>query len=235
MKKPHYTSKNIFKKFIILSTIVFCLSNCSNKNHEIIIDSKFLNDNSLVIDDSITVVNKVQKAFFENILLKSGNHSLSINGKETNFEITKNGLLNLNHQQFIVFPIRYENSESISMRSFDLPLIVGDTLIIYSYTKNQSQLEKSLKNTRSSFLFSKDRITLTSIKNTFIPKTWDYTISTLPDKISDRYESKDVKVILEVSDFYKLVKAGYYTDYKAEKLDNENLKDLIIALSNKIQ
>ncbi|QXP61751.1 hypothetical protein [Olleya sp. HaHaR_3_96] len=235
MKRPHYTSKNIFNKFVILSTIVFCLYNCSNKNHEIIIDSAFLNDNSVVIDHSITVVNKVQKAFFEKILLKSGNHSLSINGKETNFEITKNGLLNLNHQQFIVFPIRYENSESMSVRSFDLPLIVGDTMIIYSYAKNQSQLEKSLKNTRSSFLYSKDRITLTSNKDIFIPKTWDYTISTLPDKISNNHNSKDVKVILEVLDFYKLFKAGYYTGYKAEKLENENLKDLIIALSNKIQ
>lgn len=225
----------IFKKIIILSTVVFCLSSCSSKNHEIIIDSKYLNDNTVIIDDSIHITNKVQEAFFEKILLKSGTHSLSINGKVIGIEISENGLLNLNHQQYIIFPVRYKSSESVGMRSFDLPLIVGDTLIIYSYAKNQSRLEESLKNTRSSFLFSKDRITLSSIKNTFIPQTWDYTIATLPSKITDSYDSKDVKVILEVSDFYKLIKAGSYTDYKAEKLENENLKDLIIALSRKIQ
>ncbi|MFT3738007.1 MAG: hypothetical protein QM786_04560 [Breznakibacter sp.] len=226
------------KKIVNLFLIQILLLGCAKEkiNVNVFVSSKFLNDNAVKIDDTLTLKQNRCEEGYCKFVLKSGEHLLSINNKKTKFEIGEyGGILNVEKRDFVIFPIKYTSNDEITNASInsDFPIII-DSLIIYekSIASNQADLIKLLKNSAAKEIFSYN-IEKMDKSQLFINKNWDYEINdTISEYITVKTTAK--KGIIEHK--RKIVSAELFVLY-AKNSNNWNVelienKDLIELVKN---
>jgi hypothetical protein len=224
------------KNNIIIPIVLFIvLSSCNKERIDVyvIINSNFLKSNKVVIDDTLVLKNIAPTDSFTNIVLKSGEHQLTVNGNsKQDFMLgEKGGLLNLDKREYVILPIKYSTNDWLSNSSFtmDYPIII-DSLIIYEkWAKTQDELLDIIKNSNM-----KEAIQMNLAKidkdQLYIEKVWDYGLyDVLPESIDSEGTVEFKKQIMYSLTF--LIYAELSDQYHVEKIKNKE----IISIMDKLK
>jgi hypothetical protein len=226
------------KIFLIPILLMTALLSCNRKaDVNVLINSNFLKANSVIIDDTFDLKKFAVKDTFITIILKSGEHKLSINksAKESFTVSRQGGILNLDHCAYVIFPIKYKTDDILANAAFMLGLpIILDSLVVYQkeLAKNQSDLISLLKNPNIKDMITKNHMKIEK-DQLFIDKDWDYGINEeMPDTIT---VSSDMHVNFKRKIGYTstfLAYAFVSNEYNIEKIENKELADLINKLKD---
>lgn len=213
--------------------IFLILTACKEKNVDVnvYVNSEFIGNNKVVIDDTLILKKNDCTNTYCMFILKSGEHTLSINNTKVKLEIgNKGGILNVDHQDFVIFPIRYSsknNTIANAIVNIDLPIII-DSLIIYEKTlaPNQTDLVELLNKKSFREFVNIDKIQKINKDQLFINKTWDYDMyENSPDTIESQYVAEDKKKIAKAELF--LIYAKLSDEYIVETIKKKELIELI--------
>ncbi len=198
------------------------------------VSAEFLNKNIVKIDDTLTLKQNQRKTDYIKFVIKSGKHTISINGNKSTIKIGEGGgILNLEKCDFVIFPIKYDSNDEITsaMINTDFPIVL-DSIIIYkkNLASNQVELIKLLKNPIAKDLFSyhlekidKDQL--------FIDKNWDYGINdSIPEYITvettaEKGNVEKKRKVVNAKTF--LLFAKLCNNYNVELIKNKELIELI--------
>jgi hypothetical protein len=222
------------KNYVIsLVILTFAIVSCNKSvDTNVLVNSNFLKNNRVIIDDTLVLKSIDTSKIFTSIVLLSGDHKVSVNDNaKESFTVGKSGgILNLDHSEYVIFPIKYSTDDILANAAFvvNLPIII-DTLIVYQkeMAPNQSEILNLLKSENSKDFFNKDLIK-TGKEQLFINKDWDYGLDDdMPSTIttSDKNIINYKKKILPASIF--LIYARISNEYNVEKIENEELISLI--------
>jgi hypothetical protein len=227
--------KLIFFQILLLAWLISCNT---KKDVDVLVNSSFIKANNVIVDDTIDLKKFASKDSFTIIPFKSGEHKLSVNKKVLkNFTVgTKGGILNLDHQAYVIFPIKYKtDNDVLGNASFmsGLPIII-DSTVIYQKTlaKNQTELISLLKSPNF-----KDMITNSHVKiekdQLFIDKDWDYGINEkIPDTIITSTEMV-VQFKKKIDYTYTFLAYAFLSDdYNIEKITETELFNLLNKLKD---
>lgn len=92
-------------RFVLL-IFLFALVSCSNQV-EISFPSNFAKENEVIINNEHNLKDYIQETDYSFIAINKGVTDVMINGKEKSIDILEDGLLNLNEEEFVIFPIIY--------------------------------------------------------------------------------------------------------------------------------
>jgi hypothetical protein len=216
--------------------LMLILGGCAKETVKVavFVNTKFISNNTVIIDDTLTLkVGKCKKEYCKFDLM-SGEHILSINNKKEKFNVSENGgVLNVEHCDFVIFPIKYTSNDEITKASIetDFPIIV-DSLIIYgkNIASNQINLVSLLRNPNSKeiFNYNLEKIDKSQL---FINRNWDYDIN---DTISDTLSVKTTAEKGIIANKRKIVDAKLFVFYakisnvyNVELIEEKELMELI--------
>jgi hypothetical protein len=197
LKKPLFI---IPLKLTFTFFLVAALLSCESKMVEVSVSNAIISSQKIVIDDTLVLKVKPDSKTYSTLQLSTGSHSFSINGTtKQNFKVgDEGGILNLNQQEFVIYPITYSNTTAADINhdivNLNYPIII-DSFIVYNrgMVNAQSELISFLKNENIKDFLNRD-IIKTPANQLFINKTWDYNVDQEPsDSISVKVETKDTK------------------------------------------
>jgi len=223
------------KEHLFYIAITLLLASCSERtNVRVFVDSRFIKANKVILDDTLTLKNDSCPTAFCDFSLPSGEHTLSINGKKEQVEIGKNGgILNVEHAEFVIFPIKYTSNDNItkSMVETDFPLLI-ENFVVYekSLAPSQTSLISLMKNDMAKDLFNY-KINKTDKNLSFIDKSWDYDMN---DPIADSITIETTATAGNIEYKKTIIKAAPFLIYASksgifhvEPVENKELVDLI--------
>lgn len=196
-----------------LPILVSMLASCSGKKVTITYNAAYCRTHAVKIDDSITLKSDDQHVFVKRQLQK-GKHTLSISpGVSVPFDVEENGILNIAHEEFVIFPVRFTLGQGISNATLGLPnAVVIDTFAVGSPSffntyaailKKDGILQRGNGNDKTELLKT-DRNVL------FINQTWDLDITDdIPGAVQENVSGKATeanayrKKVLEARQFVR--------------------------------
>lgn len=238
LKKYKMTSKTkILCDFVLLFSSLCILIGCSNEPVSVIVNSDFIEKNNILID-GVKVRHDETAKRYQKILIKPGDHKVSINGgKEKQFNVSKmGGLLNLDEQEYVLMPIHYQTKESITTSSRPIPVIFDSLVALHkNLGTDQEKIIKFLSNKRfkgsamycGGEKYGKDEL--------FINKKWHYGIDEeIPSEINEeRPQGWELEVrtkLMEANLFFLLAKIS--EEYEIQIIKDEKLIELVEFYSN---
>ncbi len=189
--------------FFALTLLMIILASCGSSPVSVSYSSSFCKEHVVKVDDTMTLKTDSGTQYVKKTM-KSGKHTLTIDGgKPVSFEIHDESILNLAHQEFVVFPIEFkfgeesemqaklnamsinENANMLIIDSF----VVGNTHIIggIDSTWNRSRIVREVKNSEYTELRKTDSNQLV------VDKIWDIGIGDEIPKSVKSYVSKGSK------------------------------------------
>jgi hypothetical protein len=226
--------------FSVQLLIIAVLLGCNGKrNVDIVVNGDYVRKNNVVIDDSIDLGKIASKDSFIVFTLKPGVHKLSVNKDKTeNFRVGKfGGILNVDHQAYVIFPIKYEVEKNILSNStfqVGLPILIDSTIIYQKIlAKNQKDLLTVLKNPNIEDLTSNSHLKIEK-DQLFINRFWDYGINEeIPETINVS-AGMSVNYKRKIAYTYTFLAYAFLSDeYIIEKISEIELFDLLKKLNMK--
>ena len=216
----------------LLISLVF-LAACTKKkvNVDVYVNFQFIRSNKVIIDDTLILRKDDCANQFCKFVLKSGEHTLSINNTKETLKIGKlGGILNIAHQDFVIFPIKYsspDNAIADAVFTTDMPIII-DSLIVYekNVARNQDDLIEFLKKPEAKEILSNSKLEKFGKDQLFINKSWDYGMyEELPKTIESKYVATHIRKVIDAKLF--LIYAKFNDEYIVEPIVNKGLVELI--------
>lgn len=232
------TSKaKIFCVFVLLFSALCILNGCINESVSVIVNSDFIEKNNILIDGDKVIHDDTAKRY-QKILIKPGDHKVSINGgKEKQFNVgKKGGLLNLDEQEYVLMPIHYQTKESIMSSSRPIPVIFDSLVVLHKNSSmDQEEIIKSLSNKTlkgtamycGGEKYGKDKL--------FINKKWHYGIDEeIPSEINGKrpqgWELEVRTKLMDANLFFLFAKVS--EEYEIQIIKDEKLIELVEFYSN---
>ena len=193
------------KNYFFALTLLIFLAACGSSPVSVSYSSSYCKEHVVKIDDTMTLKTDSGTQYVKKIM-EPGKHTLTIDGgKPVPFEIKDEAILNLAHQEFVVFPIEFkfgdaekdpmqaqldalsinENANMLIIDSF----VVGNTHLIggIDSTWDRARIQKEAKN----FEFSELR--KTDSNQLVVDKIWDIGIGDEIPKSVKSYVQKGSK------------------------------------------
>ena len=222
----------MFRKFIVF--IVLTTLSCTKKPVTVFVNTNFVTNNKVVLDDAfITSSNNGKR--YSNILLNPGKHTVSINDKSKEEFIVKgiDGILNVAHEEFVILPIDFRTGKTIKSMNIPLP-VVYDSLVVYhnSVGVNQSEIIKVLKTSAFEYILSSSGGGRIDKDNLFIRKSWSFGIdeeipSTISVKRPSDWDLETKTKLVHANSFFMFAKSS--EDYHIELIENPELIKLVAS------
>jgi hypothetical protein len=188
--------------FFALTLLVILLAACSDSKVSISYNARYCKDHVVKIDDTMTLKTDSGKQYFKRTM-EPGKHTLTIDGgKPVTFELKEDAILNLDHQEFVVFPIEfsYGNSEKDNMLRLlethgDPNILIIDSFVVGNThlmagtdsTWNRGRIQQEAKSTEFSELVKTDSNQLV------VNKTWDIGVADEIPKSVEQFVQKGSK------------------------------------------
>lgn len=198
------------KHLLALPVMVSLLASCSGKKLSITYNANYCKDHIVKIDDTL-ILKADSKNLFSKIDLSRGEHTLKVDaGKPVTFEVKENGILNIAHQEFVIFPIKFSYGDRkpqgiVMNTSFGVPNFV----VVDSFVVGNPSIMKDIapKMKREEILELGNGQEHTELRKTdsnqlVIKQDWDYDIN---DEIPRSIELSVQKGIKSADDYRKKV------------------------------
>src|SRR4051812_47505965 len=92
---------------LVLSLSVILLAACGDSKVSISYSNSYVKDHVVKIDDTLTLKTDTAKQFSKKTM-ETGKHTLTVDaGKPVTFELKDDAILNLAHEEFVIFPIEF--------------------------------------------------------------------------------------------------------------------------------
>ena len=183
-------------KYTILSIILFCLTSCKV---DVYFSSEFVKENEVLLNGKYNLADYTQDTEYSVIEINSGTFEVSINGKEREVYTRQGGMLNLNEEEFVIYPLIYSSISYQRYNGFGFPIVVDSTVyyrrntLMGEISAEQIDKEKEIKRGYVPYDLRIARTFKTGvIRSTdfFAEKGWDFDINEdPPEKISIRTNS----------------------------------------------
>jgi len=182
---------------ILIVLIILFLSSCSS-DVSFQFPTDFVKENTVIINDKFDLKDYVSENNYSSIITKGGEVSISINGQITNINTTKGGLINLNKEKFVIFPIYYGKSKFIAYPGSPRPILIDSVLYFNKeITRNSDDdLVKQAKEfTDMPFDPLKNKeleLSVAKESDLFIEKIWHLDITDeIPEKLEVKVERNE--------------------------------------------
>jgi hypothetical protein len=186
------------KILIALTVMASLLTSCSQNKRSVAYNVSYCKEHVVKIDDTLTLKSD-SKDGYAKFELNAGEHTLSIDGgKPKTFEVDKNGILNLAHEEFVIFPVEFTIGAKKPFLSgtFGVP----NWIVIDSFAVGNKRLlrkpvtkikrERVLKSGKGT---EEDELQLTEKDQLYINEAWDIGVADeTPEQIRE-YVSKNKK------------------------------------------
>lgn len=124
-------------QFCALSLLLSLLYACADpKDITITYNAQFCDEHIVKLDDTL-ILRSTNEDAFDTLRIKSGSHTLIVNGgKAQHFNIEDDGILNIAHDEFVIFPIKYiYGDEGVYQSNLGVPNRIRiDSFIVGSKT-----------------------------------------------------------------------------------------------------
>jgi hypothetical protein len=185
--------------FLVLSLSVILLAACGDSKVSISYSNSYVKDHVVKIDDTLTLKTDTAKQFSKKTM-ETGKHTLTVDaGKPVTFEVKDDAILNLAHEEFVIFPIEFSfgNEKEDLIQKLQGTHGVPNLLLIDSFlvgsksilantdsTWNKGRIMREVSNTEYSELKKTDSNLLV------VNKTWDFGVSEDIPKSVTQYVQK---------------------------------------------
>jgi len=206
-----------FSLFILAS--IFLCSCASDAN--ILFPTEFVQNNDVIINGDIDLKEFVGAEEFSSFEVSKGDISVSINGKVTDVNVNKSGLLNLNKEQYVIFPIYYGESFMVSWSGTPRPILIDSVLYYNSEIASRGVsdlLETANKHADEPYNPEKSKeleLVLINEDVMFVEKNWEIDINEeIPDQIEVRVSKESGGSTMNVRTWRRTIKkANYFKIY----------------------
>ena len=187
--------------FFALPLLVSLMASCGKKV-SISYNASYCKDHVVKIDDTLTLKTDGEKQFLKKTL-ESGEHTLTIDGgKPVSFEIEDDGILNIAHQEFVIFPIEFSFGSEYNMGlkgTFGLPnVLVIDSFVVGNKELMENAASKvtrakiiELGKSRQETELIENELLKTDSNQLVINKSWDIGVADeIPKSVQETFTSK---------------------------------------------
>jgi len=94
--------------------------------------SNFVKDNGVILIGELNLKDHIQEKEFSIVSVKRGSIAVSINSQIENIEAINDGLLNLNKEEFVIFPVYY--GQQSGLQNVMPHSVVIDSTLCYKST-----------------------------------------------------------------------------------------------------
>ncbi len=188
------------KASICLPFILIFICSCAPEV-TIFYPSDFVKENTVIINNEIDLKDLITEENYSSFVTSAGNVSLSINGEVKKITTQKGGLLNLNKEDFVIFPIYYGNSTFPAWDGAPRPIMI-DSVLYYSnfLEKSSDSTLLAMVDKYTDFPYnpkkSKD-LELSKVlkEDFFVEKIWDFDISQdIPEQIEVQVKQNSISI-----------------------------------------
>lgn len=194
-----------YSSILSLSFFILLLTSCSSKV-DIFFPSKFVNDNEVMINEKFNLKDYVTNNEYSKVNLSNGEIHISINGIKSSFETDEGGLLNLEGNEFVIFPVYYQLGDQQWPSSDGMPRpILVDSFVFYNNKMfhnlpKETYINIALANDKKKF----DPTTAKNFETTkinkgdfFIEKVWEINLDEIiAENISVNTSSETTSMII---------------------------------------
>jgi len=204
-----------FLKYAIISFILFCLTSCKV---DVYFPSEFVKKNEVILNGKYNLADYIQETEYSVIEINYGTIEVLINGEEREVNTLEGGMLNLNQEEFVIYPILYSSTTYQKYEGFGFPIVVDSTVyyrrntLMGDITAEQIDKNEEIKrgyvpyNLRKAKDFKSGVIRSTDF---FAEKGWDFDINEDPPKEisirTNRGRTGDLKSKLISSKMFKIL------------------------------
>ena len=107
--------------------MLFLFASCGSKV-DITFPTEYVKKNKVVINGKINLQDNIQSSTYSTIAVKPGDINVEVNGKQRKIRTKKGGLLNLDEQNYMIFPIDYGGRSSTAGKS---NIVFADSIIYF--------------------------------------------------------------------------------------------------------
>ncbi len=223
-------SRQIFK-YTLISFILFCLTSCKV---DVYFPSEYVKNNEVILNGKYNLADYVQETEYSVIEINHGTIEVLINGEEREVRTLKGGMLNLNQEEFVIYPILYSSTTYQQYKGFGFPIVVDSTVyyrrntIMGDVSAEQIDKNKEIKrgyvpyDLRRAKDFKSGVIRSTDF---FAEKGWDFDINEEPPKEikikTNGRRTGDLKSKLVSSKMFKILTI-VFDDYISVDLRSSN-------------
>ncbi len=216
---------------IFAALILFTLLSCSSEV-EIFYPSNYVKENTVIINDDINLKDRVGSESYSSVMVSNGEVNVLINDVAKSFDTRRGGMLNLNSEEFVIFPVIY-GSNAIAGTIMPHSVVIDSTI----YFKDQRGFNEDfflmhhVKDGSDPDVFKLTNAMSSIGSETFFQeKRWDININQeIPEEIREK-QNKDIiggptgsRMVLRSGDVFKL-----YTmltdEYKAIDMRSDSVK-----------
>lgn len=134
---------------LILFIFIISLISCGERTVDIYFPSQFVNENEVIINSDFHLRSDSTEVAYAYVSVPQGKINVSVNGEQQEITTTKGGILNLNKEEFVIFPIIYGTVNSMDI----LPIyVMVDSTVYYKETSkyNEKFFRENLENGKES-------------------------------------------------------------------------------------
>ncbi|MDF1696263.1 MAG: hypothetical protein P1U56_10540 [Saprospiraceae bacterium] len=219
----------MFKPIYLLLLVIVFIS-CNRDPAPIVLNTKFVNSNSVSIDGGPPLQLDVSTDY-DRIYLDQGKHTVSINDNpEESFVLGRwGGILNLAHEDFVIMENEFVKESPVNNSTITPMPVLYDSLLIYYrfFSGDQESMVKTLTHRMWEGVFTGGAINSDKL---FIKKDWYYFIDEdVPNQISinvpNDWQLHSRTKVVTANEF--LAFATLSEDYTVAPLEVEELREVL--------
>ena len=199
-------------RFLYLLLIISFVS-CADNTIDLYFPANFVNENEVIINKDIYIKVDSLDASYAFISVKPGKINVSVNGEEQEITTRKGGILNLNKENFVMFPIVFGDQNEFYNKINILPYsLVVDSLLYYKETGKFDEnfyrtqfMKNGTSGTPEQFSESDAYLSLIKRDDFFTEKNWDVDlIEDIPEEMQvyGNDKSSSLRVVRNSNFFY---------------------------------
>jgi len=196
--------------------ILFCIASifsCAPGEVEVYFPSDFVKDNKVIINGEHNLVDHVGEGTHSFIKIAVGEFSVDVNGKTTKLNTAKGGLLNLNEEEYVIYPIFYTSDFQKENTGLFVPIIVDSVVYL---NKNSALLKlpenqqmplilKEASKPYDSKRIKRQKTGVIGKKDFFAERSWELgIIDEIPDEITVYDKESALKTKLIVAPLFRI-------------------------------